>query len=111
MRPYFTLKIDGERLRLDPGADFRAARGERPDVAGIERREARFDLPVQGAGGEEFAEGVRGGGESARHPDAGGGKAADHLAQRGVLAADLVEVRHPEVFKPRYPHSKCILSS
>src|SRR5688572_21724005 len=99
---YLSLKIGRKRLLHDPRADLGAALGERIDVLGIELLEALLDTRRQVA--DELAVGLRAGREPARNPDAGGGEAADHLAERGVLAADLLQVGHAEIFKPRYTH-------
>src|SRR6185437_15763225 len=59
-----------------------------------------FEPPPDAAGQaalrEEFAEGIGGGGEPSGNPDSRPGKPADHLAQRRVLAADPLDIGHPE---------------
>src|SRR5437764_6071297 len=81
----------------DPGADLLAAGGERIDVIAVEALELLGNAPVKPIGSEEFSEGIGGGGETAGDADAGRGQGAGHLAERSVFAADLREVRQPQI--------------
>ena len=84
----------------DPPADLRARPRERGDVLDIEWLQELLDAISQAVLGEEFAKGGGRRREAAGHADARAGKLADHLAERGVLAADLVDVGHAQVFEP-----------
>src|SRR6267142_756865 len=98
MRQNVSLPNWWKRGFLDPGADFLAARRKRVDIVAVEALQLLVDPPAQLVGGEEFAEGIRGGGEAAGHADAGGRQCGRHLAQRSVLAPDLREIRQPQIF-------------
>jgi regulator of PEP synthase PpsR (kinase-PPPase family) len=41
--------------------------------------------------------------------DSGGGEPADHFPKRGVLAADLLQIGHAQIFQPRYTHWRILV--
>ena len=93
----------GQRRGDDPAPNFRAGPGERRDVVDIERGETRRDARSETALLQEFAEGERGRREAARHANAGIGELTDHFAERCVLAADPVDIAHPQMVERNYP--------
>ena len=99
VRADFLFEVGGKRLFLDPLADLGAGACKRAHVVGVERLQARGDALGQAAELQELAERVRGRREAARDADAGGGQLADHLAEAGILAADDVDVGHPQLFE------------
>jgi hypothetical protein len=97
MRTYIFFNIRRKRCLFDPGAHLGAAPRECRYIGWIEPLDALRNALAQSAGEEGFM-GCGRGGETAGHPHPGGREPADHFAQRGVLAADLRQVRHAEVF-------------
>src|SRR5258708_8830054 len=95
--PNVSFKLGRKRRLGDPRADFLAAGRECLDVAAVEILQLLGDAPVEPTGSEEFAEGIRRGGEAAGDADASLGQAAGHLAKRTVLAADLRNVGQPQI--------------
>jgi hypothetical protein len=93
------LERGWERRVVHPLADLGAGLGQRGDVVGVQSLQPRIDLVHQRAVGQELAERVRRGGKAARHAHTGGGELADHFAEAGVLAADRLDVGHPQLFK------------
>jgi hypothetical protein len=98
-RAHRLLEIGRERRVDHPAADLGAGHGQRLDVVGVQRSKARIDLVSEAAVGQELPEGMRGGGEATGHPHAGGSKLADHFAEAGVLAANDLDVGHPQLFE------------
>ena len=93
------FELGRERRVLDPAADLGAGLGQRAHVVGVERLQARGDALGEAAELQELAERVRRRGEAAGDANARGGQLADHLAEAGVLAADDVDVGHPQLFE------------
>ena len=86
--------IGGSRRRLGQGTHVVDVQAGEP--VGDALRPAQAAI---GAIGQEIAERLRRGGETARHPHAGASQLADHLAERGILAADRFDVGHAEFFE------------
>ena len=85
-----------ERGTEEPSADLGAGRGQRPHILHIEPDEPLADAPFQVLLAEKVAIGLGGGRESAGYSNTGLGEMGDHLAERGVLAADPVDIPHPD---------------
>ena len=51
---------------------------------------------------QEVAKRLRRGRKAGRHPHAGFGELADHLAKRRILAADNVDIGHPQLLEWHY---------
>jgi hypothetical protein len=84
--------------------DLGAGLRQRAHVVDVEVRQAVGDalgqrLAATDAVRQEVAEGLRGGGKTARHAYACLSQLTDHLAERGVLAADGFDIRHAQVFE------------
>jgi len=92
------FQIGRERLGLDHGADLGAGGRQRADVLGVERIEPGIDALGQAVVLEELAERVGRGGKAGGHLHAAG-QLRNHLAEAGVLAADGLDIAHPELFK------------
>jgi hypothetical protein len=80
-------------------ADLGAGFGQRAHVVGVERLQAFGDALGEAAELQELAERVRRRGEAGRHANARGSELADHFAEAGVLAADDVDVGHPQLLE------------
>ena len=89
--------------RADPFSNLCSDASERGNVVDVEAGKRLVDAFVEAVGLEEFAVGEGGGCEAARNPDARRRKLADHLAERGVLAADALDIGHPQVIEPDHP--------
>ncbi|OIQ78749.1 hypothetical protein GALL_395460 [mine drainage metagenome] len=88
----------GRKGRVDnPLADLFANLRQGAHVVRIQGGQRRFDAPLQPAGAQDFAEGMRRGAKPARHAHSGSGELADHFAQRSILAADLVDIAHSHI--------------
>ena len=97
------LQRAGQRRRGDPAPDFRTGARERRDVVDVERGETRRDPRPEIALREEFTKGERGRREPAGDANAGIRELTDHFAERRVLAADLVDIPHPQTVERNYP--------
>ena len=93
------LQIGRKGRGTDPSADFLTCLREGAHVLGVERRQARGDAVRQPAVLQEPPEAQRRGGKAAGHTHARGRQLADHFAEGGVLAADRLDVGHPQMFK------------
>ena len=91
----------GRERRLDgsSGGSSRPHAASARDVVDVEVGEAPRRSVGQTVLREEIAVGVRRGGEAAGHAHAGVGQVADHFAEGGVLAADRLDVGHPQLFE------------
>ena len=98
----FGTERGGQRRVRDPAADFRPGLRQRRDIVDVERCEPRRDARVETVVREELAKRKRRRGESAGHADSRAMELADHLAKRGVLAADLIDIRHPHAVEGNY---------
>src|SRR5688572_10069396 len=94
---HLALEFRLEARVEDPPADARAGLGETQDVFDVDCGELAGDARAEPVLLEEVAVSLRRGRESAGHLDAGAGQAADHLAERRVLAADGLDVLHPQL--------------
>ncbi len=92
------LQVGRKGLGLDHRADLGAGHGQRPHVFGVQGGEPLADLVGQAVVGQELAERMRRGREARGHPHALR-QLRDHFAEAGVLAADRLDVGHPQVFK------------
>ena len=66
------------------------------DVLDIEVGESLANARIEAALQQELPIRLGGGGESAGHLTPSCVERADHLAERGVLAADRLDIAHPE---------------
>ena len=80
-------------------ADLLTGRRQRAHIVGVEARKPLGNPIGEPLMREELPERVRGGREAARHAYAGGGKLADQFAEAGVLAADRLDIAHPQLFE------------
>jgi hypothetical protein len=87
-----------KRLRLDPGTDLRTGFGQGAHVLGVERIQTGVDAVRQAVVLQEFAKGVRRGGEPGGDLHTGG-QLGNHFAEAGVLAADYLDIAHSQVLK------------
>ena len=96
-----SFKISGERLGFNQGANLRAGRGQRTHVLGVQLVEHTVDFFIKTGMRQKHPESVcrrrKAGGHA--HPLGAGGQLGNHLAEAGVLAADRLDVCHPQVFK------------
>ena len=92
------LQVSRERLRLDPAADLGTGLGQRAHVLGVQRCQSLADALGQAAMSQELAERVRRGGKARGHAHALG-QLRNHLAEAGILAADRLDIGHPELFE------------
>ena len=88
-----------QRRREDPLPDLGAAGGELADVVDVETLKLGRDAFGEAGLGEELAKALGRGREPAGHLDPGARELADHLADRRILAADPLDVVHPELFE------------
>ncbi len=91
-----------ERRRGDPFADFLAGRGQRLDVVDVQAGQALGNALGQVVVLEEIAESQCRGGKTARNAHAGAVQLGDHLAQRCVLAADDLDIGHPQLLERQH---------
>ena len=97
------MQCAGQGRRGDPAPDFLAGASQRHHVVDIERPEPCRDAGSEIALRQEFPECERCGREAAGNADAGIRELTDHFAQRRVLAADLVDISHPQTVERNYP--------
>ena len=92
------LQVGRERLRLDHRANLGAGHCQRPHVFGVQRGQPLADPVGQAVMRQELPEGVRGGREPCRDAHALR-QLGNHLAEAGILAANRLDVGHPQVLK------------
>jgi hypothetical protein len=92
-------QIHRERGFHDPLADLGAADGQRVHIFNVQRIQRGVDLVVEAALRQEIAVGIGRRSKAARHTNTGTGQLADHFAKRRILAADLFNVGHAQLFK------------
>jgi len=88
-----------QRGGADPAADLGAGLRQGLDVVDIQRSQLRADALGQAAVAQELAKRVRRGGKPTGHTHTAGRELADHFAEAGVLAADRLDIGHPQLVK------------
>ncbi len=98
----FGIERRGKRCTGDPPADLRSGLRQRRDIVDVERSKARRNARIEAVVGEELAKRNRRRGESTGNANARVVELADHLAKRRVLAAHLIDIRHPHAVEGNY---------